>query len=190
MLLVLFVLLVNLSFHRPLLESFLFALALAVGLTPELLPMIVSVTLARGALRMAKEQGDRQAPRRHSRPRQHGPALHRQDRHADRGADSPDPADRDFRRGSRACARSCLAQQPFRNRSASPLDQAILEHGGGEGAGWTKLDEVPFDFERRRVSVLLEKDRRRILVVKGAPEDVLRLSSHYEEPGTADAAGP
>ncbi len=56
MLLVLFVLLVNLSLHRPLLESFLFALALAVGLTPELLPMIMSVTLARGALRMAKER--------------------------------------------------------------------------------------------------------------------------------------
>ena len=47
--LVLFVLLVNVLFHRPWLESFLFALALAVGLTPELLPMIVTVTLARGA---------------------------------------------------------------------------------------------------------------------------------------------
>ena len=48
---VLFVLLVNAALHRPLLESFLFAVALAVGLTPELLPMVVSVTLARGALR-------------------------------------------------------------------------------------------------------------------------------------------
>ena len=56
MLMVLFVLLVNALFHRPWLESFLFAVALAVGLTPELLPMVVSVTLARGALRMAKER--------------------------------------------------------------------------------------------------------------------------------------
>ena len=55
-LLVLFVLLVNVFFHRPLLQSFLFSLALAVGLTPELLPMITSVTLARGALRMAKDR--------------------------------------------------------------------------------------------------------------------------------------
>jgi len=54
LLLVLFALLANVAFHRPLLESFLFAVALAVGLTPELLPMIVSVTLARGALRMAR----------------------------------------------------------------------------------------------------------------------------------------
>ena len=52
-LLVLFVILANAFFHRPLLESFLFAVALAVGLTPELLPMVVSVTLSRGALRMA-----------------------------------------------------------------------------------------------------------------------------------------
>jgi P-type Mg2+ transporter len=52
--LVLFVLLINLLFHRCWLESFLFAVAFVVGLTPELLPMIVSVTLARGALRMAR----------------------------------------------------------------------------------------------------------------------------------------
>ena len=56
LLLVLFTILVNAMFHRPLLESFLFGVALAVGLTPELLPMIVSVTLSRGALRMARRQ--------------------------------------------------------------------------------------------------------------------------------------
>jgi Mg2+-importing ATPase len=50
---VLFTLLVNVALHRPLLESFLFAVALAVGLTPELLPMVVSVTFTRGAMRMA-----------------------------------------------------------------------------------------------------------------------------------------
>ncbi len=54
--LVLFVVLINFLFHRPLLESFLFALALAVGLTPELLPMIVSVTLAQGAIRLSRKQ--------------------------------------------------------------------------------------------------------------------------------------
>ena len=52
---VMFVLLVNTYFHKPWLESFLFAVALAVGLTPELLPMVISVTLSRGALRMAKQ---------------------------------------------------------------------------------------------------------------------------------------
>ena len=53
-------------------------------------------------------------------------------------------------------------------------------------AGWAKIDEVPFDFERRRVSVLVEQRRAaRMLVVKGAPEDILRLSSRYE--GAAEA---
>jgi P-type Mg2+ transporter len=55
-LMVLFVLVVNVSFHRPVLESLMFALALAVGLTPELLPMIVTVTLARSALDLSKRK--------------------------------------------------------------------------------------------------------------------------------------
>ena len=104
LLLVLFVLLVNACFHRPLLESFLFAVALAVGLTPELLPMVVSVTLARGALRMAAQQGDRQAAVGDPGPGQHGRAVHRQDRHADRGAH---PARAARRRRSAGTASAC-----------------------------------------------------------------------------------
>jgi Mg2+-importing ATPase len=61
MLLVLFVLLVNIAFHRPLLESFLFSVALAVGMTPEMMPMIITITLAQGARRMAKKKVPGQA---------------------------------------------------------------------------------------------------------------------------------
>ena len=50
-------------------------------------------------------------------------------------------------------------------------------------AGWAKIDEVPFDFQRRRVSVLVEHEGRRLLVTKGAPEDVIKLATRYEEPG-------
>src|SRR5271157_3084703 len=53
---VLFVLLVNIIFHRPVLESFLFSVALAVGMTPEMMPMIITVTLAPGARRMTKKK--------------------------------------------------------------------------------------------------------------------------------------
>jgi len=60
------------------------------------------------------------------------------------------------------------------------LDQAVLEARPIDLAGWRKLDEVPFDFERRRVSVLVERDGKRMLVVKGAPEDVLKLASQYQ----------
>ena len=185
-LLVLFVLLVNAFFHRPLLESFLFALALAVGLTPELLPMIVSVTLARGAMRMAKQKVivKRLA------------AIH------DLGSMDVLCTDKT---GTLTEAKIALIRHitlsgadservlelawlnsHFESGLRSPLDAAILEHASSIPAGWTKIDEVPFDFERRRVSVLLEHGGRRILVIKGAPEDVLKLSSRYELSGEND----
>jgi Mg2+-importing ATPase len=182
-LLVLFAILVNVVFQRPLLDSFLFALALAVGLTPELLPMIVSVTLARGALRMAKE---RVIVKRLA-------AIH------DLGSmdvlctDKTGTLTEAKIRLIRHLALSgsehgrvlelAWLNSHFESGLRSPLDKAILEHEARESTGWTKLDEVPFSFERRRVSVLLDHEGRRILVVKGAPEDVLKLSSYYEEPG-------
>ena len=169
-LLVLFVLLVNTFFHRSLLESFLFALALAVGLTPELLPMMVSVTLARGAMRLAKQKVivKRLA------------AIH------DLGSMDVLCTDKT---GTLTEAKIVLIRHiavsgvdservlqlawlnsHFESGLRSPLDAAILEHGPSVPAGWTKIDEVPLDFERRRVSVLLEHEGRRILVVKGAPK--------------------
>jgi Mg2+-importing ATPase len=108
--LVLFVLLVNLLFHRPWLASFLFAVALAVGLTHELLPMIVSVTLARGALRMARA---------HVIVKRLG-AIHDlgsmdifctdKNRHANRSQDQVGTARCALRRGQRTSARPGLAQ--------------------------------------------------------------------------------
>jgi Mg2+-importing ATPase len=67
----------------------------------------------------------------------------------------------------------------FESGLRSPLDDAILAHEMDTGA-WKKIDEVPFDFERRRVSVLIDRGDARWLVVKGAPEDVLTLCSRYE----------
>ena len=72
----------------------------------------------------------------------------------------------------------------FESGLKSPLDDAILAHEDIDVSGWSKLDEVPFDFERRRVSVLVASADARRLVVKGAPEDVLRLCTQYQ-----DAAG-
>lgn len=173
--LVLFVLLVNALQHRPLLDSFMFAVALAVGLTPELLPMIVSVTLARGALRMARQKV---IVKRLSAIEDLGAmdvlatdktgtlteARIRLEQHLD-------PAGRDSPRVLE------LAQlnSHFETGLKSPLDEAILAHSAPDVAAWRKLDEVPFDFERRRVSVLVEQPGQRLLVVKGAPEDLVAL---------------
>jgi len=185
-LLVLFVVLANALFHRPWLESFLFAVALAVGLTPELLPMVVSVTLARGAMRMAKKKvivkrlesihnlgsmdvlcTDKTGTLTEAR-------IHLE-RHVDGlGRDS-----------SRVLELAYL-NSFFESGLRSPMDDAILEHKEITVSAWRKIDEVPFDFERRRVSVIVDNGQKRLLVVKGASEDILRLATQYEENGETD----
>ena len=180
LLLVLFTLLVNVAFHRPLLESFLFAVALAVGLTPELLPMVVSVTLARGAMRMAAQKA---IVKRLTAIQDMGAmdvlctdktgtlteAKIRLEKHVDPQGNESDRV-----------LELAYLNSFFESGLKSPMDDAILAHQHIDVSGWTKIDEVPFDFERRRVSVLVERGADRLLIVKGAPEDVLRLCTHYE----------
>ena len=69
----------------------------------------------------------------------------------------------------------------FETGIKSPLDEAILSARPFDITGFKKIDEAPFDFERRRVSVLVEHGREARLFVKGAPEDVLRLSNQYQD---------
>jgi Mg2+-importing ATPase len=68
----------------------------------------------------------------------------------------------------------------FQTGLKSPLDEAILEHKEIDIAGFQKIDEVPFDFVRRRVSVVVEKERQRFFIAKGAPEEILKVCSYYE----------
>ena len=69
----------------------------------------------------------------------------------------------------------------FETGLRSPLDEAILAHQHIDVSAWKKIDEVPFDFERRRVSVLLDNGKSRLLVVKGAPDDILSLCTICEQ---------
>ncbi len=186
-LMVLFVLMVNTVTHKPLLESFLFAIALAVGLTPELLPMVVSVTLARGALRMA---GKHVIVKRLAAIQNLGSmdvlctdktgtlteAKIALERHVDIGGED-----------SARTLELAYLNSYFETGLKSPLDEAILAHGHLDVSRWTKIDEAPFDFERRRVSVLVDDGATRLLVVKGAPEEMLGLSTHYEAGDIASA---
>ena len=159
----------------------MFVVALAVGLTPELLPMIVTVTLARSAMQMAKRKV---IVKRLS-------AIH------DVGAMNVLCTDKTgtlTEAKIKLCARSTAtarrARTPFptlmstassRAGIKSPLDEAILAARPFDMTGFRKIDEVPFDFERRRVSVLVEHDGKRRLIVKGAPEDMLRLSTQFQD---------
>ena len=157
----------------------MFALALAVGLTPELLPMIVTVTLARSAMELSKRKV---IVKRLS-------AIH--DLGAmnvlctDKTGTLTEAAIKLVRtidgRGAESEAAYAYAHinSQFESGMKSPLDEAILAAHPFDMTGWRKIDEVPFDFERRRVSVLVEHDAKRRLIVKGAPEDLLRLSGRY-----------
>ena len=185
-LMVMFVLLVNAFFHKPWLESFLFAVALAVGLTPELLPMVISVTLSRGALRMAKLQ---MIVKRLASIQDLGSmdvlctdktgtlteAKIRLERHVDAQGEE-----------SARVLELAYLNSFFETGLKSPLDDAILAHEHLDVSAWKKIDEVPFDFERRRVSVLVDNGKSRWLVVKGAADEIVELCTHYESQG----AGP
>ncbi len=182
-LMVMFVLLVNTFFHKPWLESFLFAVALAVGLTPELLPMVVSVTLSRGALRMARKH---MIVKRLAAIQDLGSmdvlctdktgtlteAKIRMERHVD--ADG---------RPSERVLELAYLNSFFETGVKNPLDEAILIHQHIDVGHWKKVDEVPFDFERRRISVLIDNGEQRWLVVKGAPDEIVSLCTHFEGEG-------
>ncbi len=173
--LVLFVFLVNALLRRDPLESFMFALALAVGLTPEFLPMITTVTLGRGALRMA--QGHVIVKRLESIENLGSMDVLCSDKtgtltqgkiileqHVDaQGQDSAATL-------RWACINSALEQGV-----RSPLDAAILAHEHEAIPLYTKRAELPLDFERRRVSVLASGPEGVQIVAKGAPESLLPL---------------
>ncbi len=78
-----------------------------------------------------------------------------------------------------ALLQTALLNAAFETGLKSPLDEAILAAGTLDRAAWRKVDEVPFDFQRRRVSILVEGGGSRLLVVEGAPEDVLALAASY-----------
>ncbi|MEO3472761.1 magnesium-translocating P-type ATPase [Roseomonas sp. CAU 1739] len=182
--LVLFVLLTHLVSGKPALESFLFAVALAVGLTPELLPMVMTVTLSRGAMRMATR---RVVVKRLA-------AIH------DLGSMDVLCTDKT---GTLTEGRITLVGHPdldgaddaqvrdLASISAglgtglpSALDAAILL-AGAPPAEWRHVGDVPFTFDRRRSSVLAGQDGRRLLVVKGAAEEVLARCTAAGTPGGA-----
>ena len=192
--LVLFVLLAQLAASRPVIESFLFAVALAVGMTPELLPMIMTVTLSRGAVRMAARKvvvkrlasiHDLGAMNVLCTDKTGTLTLGSIELVGHPGADGAD---------SRRVLELAAVNSGFESRMRSPLDEAILAGAHDLPLGeWHGVAEVPFDYERRRVSVLAEHAGRRLLIVKGAPEDVIALSTAVEQADGAvhplDAAG-
>ena len=154
--LVLFVMLASLVLHHPPLESLLFAVALAVGLTPEFLPMIMSVTLTQGAVHMARQQVIVK----------HLAAIEDFGSMDVLCSDKTgtlttgtmvlerclDPVGHPDERPLRLAALNSVYETGIR----SPLDTAVLAASQPDTQAYTKVDEIPFDFERRRLSIVVE----------------------------------
>ncbi|HZM10625.1 MAG TPA: magnesium-translocating P-type ATPase [Candidatus Limnocylindrales bacterium] len=185
MLLVLFVLLVNIIFHRPVLESFLFSVALAVGMTPEMMPMIITVTLAQGAKRMTKKKVlvkqlsaiedfgsiDILCTDKTGTLTEGEIVL---DRHVDfQGKDNDN------------VLQLIYLNSHFEAGIKSPLDDAILKHEAPSIEGYDKVDEIPFDFNRKRLSVVVRHTDEDLLITKGEAESVFAICETVTVDGVA-----
>jgi P-type Mg2+ transporter len=187
MVLVLFILLVGIALKHDPFESLLFAVALGVGLTPEFLPMISAVTLTQGALRMARRHV---IVKRLPAIQDFGSmdilcsdktgTLTSGEMQFDRALD---PTGTPSQRPLALAAVNSHVQAGIR----SPLDAAILRRAAADmSAAYQKIDEIPFDFERRRLSVIVADPQnagRALLITKGACEAIVERSAAVEIDG-------
>jgi Mg2+-importing ATPase len=190
---VLFVLTVNLLLHRPLVESLLFAVALAVGLSPELLPAIVSVTLSAGARAMGRQ----------------GVIVRRLDAIENLGsmtvlctdktgtltegtivlADATDPKGRT----SAVVKQFAFLNAAFETGIDNPIDAAIVMAGKQAGlvtTGHVKIDEIPYDFLRKRLTIVMAEGgdtHGHLVVTKGAFSNVISICTQVERDGSVIA---
>jgi Mg2+-importing ATPase len=179
LLLVLGIFAANVYFDRPVLESLMFSLALAIGLTPQLLPAIVAVNLARGASRMAAEKT---IVRRLASIENLGSmtvlccdktGTLTEGRLTFEGA-----TDADGKESARVLWLAFL-NAAHETGYASPLDEALRALAVAPVDVAQKRDEIPFDFVRRRLSVLVDVDGG-TLITKGAVSAVLEVCDTVE----------
>lgn len=156
------------------LDSLLFAMAIAVGLTPELLPVVMTVTLSRGSLRMAKKH----VVVRHLAAIQNFGAMTilATDKTGTLTEDKitlvrcTDP----WGEESERVFESAYISSVFSTTRTSPLDDAIRQHHTKDTSKYKKIDEIPFDFMRKRGSIVYDHGTSRALVTKGAPEELVQ----------------
>ena len=180
LILVILIFAVNVYLKKPVLDSFLFALALAVGLTPQLLPAIISINLAHGAKRMAEQKvivkqlasienfgsmnvlcSDKTGTLTEGSVQMHG-ALDLQGNASDK------------------VALYAYLNSVYETGFSNPIDEAIRQYRQFDEKDSEKLDEIPYDFYRKRLSLLISKQGENLLVTKGALTNILDVCSEAE----------
>jgi Mg2+-importing ATPase len=178
---------VHVALDRPALETLLFAIALAVGLSPELLPAILSVNLARGAAMMASRGV---LVRRLSAIENLGSmdvlCTDKTGTLTEGVVRLEGAYDSSGARSSRVLELGAINAH-FETGLPSPLDAAILHELSPEPERLTKLAELPFDFIRKRVSVIVAGDDGVQLITKGAVRNVLDIATRLPDGNALDA---
>jgi P-type Mg2+ transporter len=178
--LVLAIFAVNVFLAKPVLDSLLFSLALAVGLTPQLLPAIVSINLARGARRMADAKV---IVKRLSAIENLGSmdvlCSDKTGTLTEGVVHLTAALDVEGNENDKVLQYAYL-NAVYETGFLNPIDQAIRTHRQFDLSGFEKLDEVPYDFVRKRLSILVAKDGRCLLITKGALSNVVAICSSAE----------
>jgi len=187
--LVLVVFATNVFFHKPVVDSLLFSLALAVGLTPQLLPAIININLARGSQRMA-DAGV--IVRRLASIENFGSMdvlCTDKTGTLTEGVVRLDGALDPAGQPSEQVLRLAYLNAHFQTGLANPLDEAIQAAARPDLAGVAKVDEIPYDFVRKRLSVVVDEGHGAapLMITKGALEGVLAVCTAVQE---GDAALP
>ncbi len=183
LLLVVAIFAINVYLARPVLDSFLFSLALAVGLTPQLLPAIISINLSHGAKQMAQ---NKVIVKRLASIENFGSmnvlcsdktgtltegTVHVQSALDVDGA----PSDK--------VLLHAYINAFYETGFTNPIDEAIRAHQQFDLSGYQKQDEIPYDFLRKRLSILVSHEGTHLMVTKGALMDVLGVCSSAETAG-------
>lgn len=184
------VLLSHIVLGHDILSSLLFVLALAIGFAPELLPVILTINLSKGALRMAKKGVIVKSL----------PAIENfgsidilaTDKTGTLTENVISLLDYINIQGVRDERIHLFGYLNSKHQTGykGPMEEALVAHKTIDTDGYVYESTLPFDFFRKRVSVVFRKDKKHILIVKGAPEELLSLSTQYADGGKSVTLTP
>lgn len=182
-LLVIVIFAINATLKGNIIEALLFALSVAVGLTPEMLPMLVTLNLSKGAIAMSKKDV---IVKRLSAIQNFGAmdvlctdktgTLTQDKIVVEKYCDV-------VRHENEDVLRYAYLNSYYQTGLKNVLDRAILKYQKFLLKQYKKTDEVPFDFSRKMMSVVIDDDIKHIIIVKGAPEEVYKRCTRFELEG-------
>src|SRR5664280_907202 len=171
---------VNVYLARPVLDSFLFSLALAVGLTPQLLPAIISINLSHGAKRMAEKKV---IVKRLASIENFGSmniiCSDKTGTLTEGTVQLQSAFNVDAVPNDKVLLHAYL-NAFYQTGFTNPIDEAIRSYRKLDLIGYLKLDEIPYDFLRKRLSILVSHDNTNLMVTKGALVNVLAVCTTVE----------